>query len=91
MSLQIPPRPWRELSVRRVDPDTMEVSGSRIERLAATVDMEADEAVAWFQEQLEEQGVIKALRSAGVEEGDTIVIGRVEFIYTDQPVLPGRR
>jgi GTP-binding protein len=91
MNLQIPPLPWRELSVRRVDPDTMEVSGSRIERLAATVDMDADEAVAWFQEQLEEQGVIKALRSAGVEEGDTIVIGRVEFIYTDQPVPPGRR
>jgi Obg family GTPase CgtA-like protein len=72
MNLQIPPLPWRELSSpKRVDPETMEVSGSRIERLAATVDMEADEAVAWFQEQLEEQGVLKALRDAGVEEGDT--------------------
>ncbi len=91
MNLQIPPLPWRQLSVRRVDEATMEVNGSRIERLAATVDMDADEAVAWFQEQLEEQGVIKALRKAGVEEGDTIVIGRVEFIFTDQPLLRGRR
>ncbi|MGI5819423.1 MAG: GTPase ObgE [Armatimonadota bacterium] len=84
MELEIPPLPWREMSARRVDPETMEVSGSRIERLAATVDMEADEAVAWFQEQLEEQGVLKALRDAGVEEGDTVIIGPVEFIYTTE-------
>lgn len=85
MELEIPPLPWRSLSVRRVDSETMEVSGTRIERLAATVDMEADEAVAWFQQQLEEQGVMKALREAGVEEGDTVVIGNVEFIYTTRP------
>ncbi len=84
MELQILPLPWRKQAVRRLDEDTMEVSGSRIERLAATVDMDADEAVAWFQEQLDEQGVLKALRREGVEEGDTIAIGRVEFVYTTQ-------
>ena len=84
MDLEIPPLPWRELSVRRLDPETMEVTGTRIERLAATVDMEADEAVLWFQDQLEEQGVLKALREAGVEEGDTVVIGPIEFIYTTE-------
>lgn len=84
--LEIPPLPWRPLQVRRIDPETMEVSGSRIEKLAATVDMEADEAVAWFQDQLAEQGVMKALRKAGVEEGDTVTIGAVEFVYTaDEP------
>ncbi len=85
MELEIPPLPWRELSVRRLDPETMEVRGTRIEKLAATVDMDADEAVAWFQRQLEEQGVLKALRDAGVEEGDTVTIGRVEFVYTTEP------
>jgi GTP-binding protein len=84
MNLQIPQLPWRELEAKRVDEETMEVTGSRIERLAATVDMDADEAVAWFQQQLDEQGVLKALRNAGVEEGDTVVIGKVEFIYTVQ-------
>jgi GTP-binding protein len=84
MRLEIPPLPWREMQARRVDQETMVVTGTRIERLAATVDMEADEAVAWFQDQLEEQGVMKALRQAGVEEGDTVVIGPVEFIYTTQ-------
>lgn len=84
MELEIPPLPWREMQARRVDEETMAVTGTRIERLAATVDMEADEAVMWFQEQLEEQGVMKALRKAGVEEGDTVVIGPVEFIYTTE-------
>ncbi|MFW5866229.1 MAG: GTPase ObgE [Armatimonadota bacterium] len=84
MELEIPPLPWRELAVQRLDAETMEVTGTRIERLAATVDMEADEAVMWFQDQLEEQGVLKALRNAGVEEGDTVIIGPIEFIYTTQ-------
>jgi GTPase len=84
MELEIAPLPWREMSARRIDAETMEVTGTRIERLAATVDMEADEAVMWFQDQLEEQGVLKALRDAGVEEGDTVIIGPVEFIYTTE-------
>ncbi len=84
MELEIPPLPWREMSARRLNRETMEVTGTRIERLAATVDMEADEAVEWFQEQLDEQGVMRALREAGVEEGDTVIIGPVEFIYTTQ-------
>ncbi|MFP4250300.1 MAG: GTPase ObgE [Armatimonadota bacterium] len=84
MELEIPRLPWREMSARRLDSETMEVTGTRIERLAATVDMEADEAVMWFQDQLEEQGVMKALRDAGVEEGDTVIIGPVEFIYTTE-------
>ncbi len=82
MELEIPSLPRRPLEVHRVDADTIEVSGTRVEKLAATVDMEADEAVAWFQEQLAEQGVMKALRRSDVEEGDTIVIGDVEFLYT---------
>ncbi|MEA3403340.1 MAG: GTPase ObgE [Armatimonadota bacterium] len=84
MELEIPPLPRRPLRVRRLDGETMGVTGTRIEKLAATVDMEADEAVAWFQQQLEEQGVLKALREAGVEEGDTVVIGAVEFVYTTE-------
>ncbi|MGC9318134.1 MAG: Obg family GTPase CgtA, partial [Armatimonadota bacterium] len=84
LELEIPPLPTRPLRVRRVDEETMEVSGTRIEKLAATVDMEADEAVAWFQQQLEEQGVLRALREAGVEEGDTVTIGAVEFVYTTE-------
>jgi len=85
MELEIPPLPWRELSARRINAETMAVTGTRIENLAATVDMDADEAVAFFQQQLEEQDVLKALRAAGVEEGDTVIIGRIEFMYTDRP------
>jgi len=87
MVLEIPPLPWRELSVRRLDEETIEVTGTRIENLAATIDMEADEAVAYFHEQLKEQGVLNALRRAGVEEGDTVVIGPIEFIYTTRESL----
>jgi GTP-binding protein len=88
MELEIPPLPWRELRARRLDDETMEVTGTRIENLAATVDLDADEAMAFFQQQIEEQGVLQALRDAGVEEGDTVIIGRVEFVYTEHPPQP---
>ena len=65
--------------------DVVVVEGTRVEKLAATTDMEADESLNWFQRQLEEQGVLKALRRAGAEEGDTVIVGRVEFLYTLSP------
>jgi GTP-binding protein len=86
MVFEIAPLPDRELSVERLSDDVLAVTGTRIEKLAATTDMDADESLAWFQRQLDEQGVLKLLREAGVREGDTIVIGDTEFEYShDQP------
>ncbi|MCD6359618.1 MAG: Obg family GTPase CgtA, partial [Armatimonadetes bacterium] len=85
LELEIPPLPFRELSVQRVSDDVIVVTGTRVEKLAATTDMEADESLNWFQRQLEQQGVLKALREAGAEEGDTIIVGDVEFFYTLSP------
>jgi len=85
MELEIPELPVRPLHVERVSDDTILVSGTRVEKLAATTDMEADESLNWFQRQLEEQGVFKALRQVGAEEGDTIIVGKIEFIYKLTP------
>ena len=74
--------PYRDLKVERLAGDVLQVTGTRVEKLAATTDMDADESLAWFQRQLEEQEVLKLLREAGVREGDTIVIGDVEFQYS---------
>ncbi len=85
MELELAPLPIEEMRVERVSPDDLIVSGTRVEKLAATIDMDADESLNWFQNQLEEQGVIKALREAGAEPGDNVIIGEVEFFYALSP------
>ncbi len=51
------------------------VSGPKIERVAAMTYWEFSEAAARFQRLLERMGITAALEDAGIEPGDTVVIG----------------
>ncbi len=85
MHFEMPELLFRELQVERVTPDVIVVSGTAVEKLAATTDTDADESLNWLQHSLDRQGVLKALRRAGAEEGDTIIVGDIEFFYTLSP------
>ena len=41
------------------------------------------DSMAYFQKVLKDKGVIKSLRDAGVAEGDTVVVGGVEFEFRE--------
>ncbi len=60
------------------------VSGKGIERMAAMSYLDTEESVRRFHRKLERLGVIDALREAGVEFGDTVHIGDMEFDYADE-------
>ena len=64
-------------------PDSWRVKGGRIERAAARARTEYHEALLRFHSYLEYQGVITALREAGVKEGDTVRIATYEFEWVD--------
>ena len=51
------------------------VSGKRVERLVAMTDLASEEGTDYLQKQLQRLGVFEALEQAGVEVGDTVVIG----------------
>lgn len=51
------------------------VRGKKIERIAAMTYFEFDATAMRFQRILDEMGISEALREAGVEEGDTVIIG----------------
>ena len=55
------------------------VSGRRIERLAAQTDFENEESAERFQRDLARLGIERELVRAGVGQGDTVRIGRVEL------------
>ena len=55
------------------------VSGRRIERLAAQTDFENEESAERFQRDLARLGIERELVRAGVGQGDTVRIGKVEL------------
>jgi GTP-binding protein len=55
------------------------IRGKRIERIAVQTNFEVEESAERFQRDLDRLGIDGALRRAGVQPGDTVRIGRVEF------------
>jgi GTP-binding protein len=71
----------RHVEIRR-DHGGYRVSGRQAERTVAMADMETADGLAYLQRELERTGVFKALRDAGVKEGDTVWIGDFEMEWT---------
>jgi len=63
--------------------DGFEIVGGMMDELQRNVVLDNPDSVRYFQKRLKEEGVIKALRKAGVKEGDTIRILDVEFEYSE--------
>ena len=61
--------------------DRFRVSGPRVERWVAEVDMDDESQVAALQRRLIRAGVERRLTEAGARRGDEVVIGRAEFEF----------
>lgn len=70
------------------EPDGFRVRGRRVERLAAQTDFSNDESVERFRRELARLGIERALRGAGVAEGDPVVIGAAELEWRDAAWTP---
>lgn len=60
------------------------ISGKRIETMVAMTDLSNRDALRHLHRRLERMGVIDKLRELGVEEGDSVEIGEIEFAFSDQ-------
>jgi GTP-binding protein len=74
----------RGFEIRRLEAGIFGLSGGMIERLAAMSDFSLPESLRRFQNILRRVGVEKALKRAGVREGDTVRIGKIEFDWSDE-------
>lgn len=70
-------------NIERVE-DCWVVTGKGIERQVAMTDFNNEEAVKRLQHIFKVKGLDEALREHGVEEGDTVKIGHMEFEFTEQ-------
>lgn len=60
-----------------------QISGQAIERAAAMTYWEYDDSIRRFQRIMESMGVEQALRDAGVQEGENVIIGDHELTWQD--------
>jgi GTPase len=73
----------REFIVTREGANEWRISGISIERAASMTYWQHDGSVRRFQKIMETLGVDEALRSAGVQEGDTVAIGDFELEWQE--------
>jgi GTPase len=71
-----------DFTIEQVE-DGWQVHGKALERSAAMTYWEHEGSVRRFQRMMETLGVEKALREAGVKEGDTVYIGDYELEWQD--------
>ena len=65
--------------IKKLEKDTYEVTGGLVEMLIRKVVLSDHESNLYFQNVLKEKGVIDKLKEAGAKDGDTIIVGDVEF------------
>lgn len=63
--------------------DVFIVEGERLEKLVQMTNFQFDDAVERFSYTLKQMGVEEALRKKGIQEGDTVRIGKMEFNFTE--------
>ena len=69
----------------KVAKDTFIIEGGKIERIAGVTDERNSEQVIRFQNIMKGMGVFDALSQKGIKDGDTIIIGHMEFVfYSDE-------
>ena len=71
----------KAFTIERVDEHTWRVRGIAIERAAKMTNWDYYEAAMRFQRIMKALGITDALREAGVQEGDTVLIGDVELVW----------
>jgi len=69
--------------VVKLAPATFEVVGGLVEILSRKVNIDDIDSFRYFQRVIKEKGVIAELRKAGCQDGDTVIIGEIEFDFID--------
>lgn len=68
-------------SVYKLDKKTYSVDGGKIIRLANVTDAQNIDQIYRFQNILSSMNVFEALKGAGIQDGDVVKIGHIEFEY----------
>lgn len=80
---ELPQKEEAPFRVQKIGPDAYEVVGPEIDGLVGRTQFERDEAVERFMKILDNMGIEKALREAGIQDGDTVIVGPMALDYLE--------
>ncbi len=69
--------------VVQLDADVYEVTGGLVEILSRKVNLDDYDSFRYFQRVLKDKDVIATLRKMGATDGDTVIVGDIEFDFVD--------
>ena len=68
-------------NIEKLNGDVYEVTGPLVETLVKNITLDDIDSYNYFQKQIKVRGVIDRLYQAGAKQGDTIIMGEVEFEF----------
>lgn len=69
------------MSIYKESDGTFVVEGPRIDKMLGYTSLESEKGFNFFQNYMKEQKIIEQLQKLGLEEGDTVKVGGLEFEY----------
>ena len=72
--------------VQKIKKDTYLVTGGRIIRISQVTDSRSTEQIIRFQNIMTGMGIMDELKRQGIQNGDTIIVGKLELEYWDDEV-----
>ena len=69
------------IEVYKADEHAFVIEGDRVDRMLGYTNLDDEKGFAFFQKFMKEQGIIDKLEELGIEEGDTVYLGDLEFDY----------
>lgn len=69
------------IEVYKADEHAFVIEGERVDRMLGYTNLDDEKGFAFFQKFMKEQGIIDRLEELGIEEGDTVYLGELEFDY----------
>ena len=69
--------------ITRHDDGSFEVTGGRLDNLVRGVVLSNTQSFAYFQKRLKDMGVIDSLIEKGMQNGDTVIIKDISFVYEE--------
>ena len=69
------------IEVYKADEHAFVIEGERVDRMLGYTNLDDEKGFAFFQKFMKEQGIIDRLEELGIEEGDTVYLGDLEFDY----------
>ena len=73
----------QDFHINRLSDGSFTVEGGLVDFFIQSISLSSPESFAFFQKNLKDRGVISALKKAGMKEGDTVIIGDIEFEWVD--------